>query len=459
MSAAEADFLKALQAVDDPVILDNSKLTAVVKWFTGNGIPSMTALQGLQADDFDELPKDMNERAFVRRALEFVVTEKEITKRRRLTAGMSAAPTPARTSGTIDTMDVVNLCEILGGEQSAGGSAKAQLAAVKDVDINAKLKAANMAGMPWHLIPDMAVWKVLDSEAAQATLAGRSPFVYVDLTAKEFLPVWLPHSAVGAKVKLPGDASEGSLNTATLGTLGEALKAATSSPRFFRNVNQWYASFQRYGVAAVATAHLTMVQVACHSNVILKIAEEELTAGRDPLLAVLYDELCRRQWARRAEANDPLLDLQVECQKVDEQTLDTARTRFAQVRGRSSANPGSLSPTTPVGDAGLAAQSRAVASLEQLQDRSQRAANMLQAQAAAMEAKFKAMQNGAFRPVPPIPPDVPGKGKGRGKGKGGGAGRGGQGDSSGYPHAPRDRRYKQWAQKPRDAGKWKGSWY
>ena len=450
MSAQEAEFLKALQLVDDPVILDNSKLTAVVKWLMGKGIPSITALEGLKADDFDDLPKDMNERAFVRRALDFVKTEKEIVKRRRLTAGLSATPTPARTTGTVDAMDVVNLCEILGGEQSTGGSAKAQLAAVKDVDINAKLKAANLDGMPWHMIPDMAVWKVLESEAAQATMAGRVPFVYVDLTAKEFLPVWLPHSAVGARVKLPGDSSDGALSTATLGTLGEALKAATSSPRFFRSLNQWHASFQRYGIAAVATAHLTVVQVACHSNVILKIGEEEFAAGRDPLLAVLYDELCRRQWARRAEANDPQLDIQKECQKVDEQTLDTARTRFAQVKGRSF--PGSLSSAAGYSqmEAGAAAQSKALTNIEQLQERSQKAANLLQAQAASMEARFKALQQSGLRQLPPAPPEVPGKGKGGGKGKGD--------EYSERPLNSKERRSKLWVQNLKDKGKWKGKW-
>ena len=76
---------------------------------------------------------------------------------------------------------------------------------------------------------------------------------------------------------------------------------------------------------------------------------------------------------------------------MDEQTLDTARTRFTQVKGRSFT--GSLSSAAGYSqmEAGAAAQSKALTNIEQLQERSQKAASLLQAQAASMEARFKAI--------------------------------------------------------------------
>ena len=101
-------------------------------------------------------------------------------------------------------------------------------------------------------------------------------------------------------------------------------------------------------------------------------------------------------------------------------------------------------------EAGAAAQSKALTNIEQLQERSQKAANLLQAQAASMEARFKAWQQSGLRQLPPAPPDVPGKGKGGGKGKGD--------EYSERPLNSKERRSKQWVQNLKDKGKWKGKW-
>ena len=97
----------------------------------------------------------------------------------------------------------------------------------------------------------------------------------------------------------------------------------------------------------------------------------------------------------------------------------------------------------------MATQSKALVNIEQLQDRSQKAANMLQAQTAAMEAKFKELQVSGMRHLP-APPEVPGKGKGGGKGKGD--------EYYERPLNSKERRSKQWVQNLKDKGKWKGKW-
>jgi hypothetical protein len=49
------------------------------------------------------------------------------------------------------------------------------------------------------------------------------------------------------------------------------------------------------------------------------------------LQAFLYDDLLRRQWARRADKRDPSLDITAESQKIDKDMLELARQRLSQV--------------------------------------------------------------------------------------------------------------------------------
>ena len=135
------------------------------------------------------------------------------------------------------------------------------------------------------------MWKLLEYETELAKSVGRIPFTFVDLTAKEFLPVWMPQSTVSAKGKELE--AEGTLETQTLGKLGEALRKATTTSRAFRSVTQWTLAFQRYAVVAVGTGQLTQVTVYWHMAIILKLVEEEATNKGDSMVAILYHEMLR----------------------------------------------------------------------------------------------------------------------------------------------------------------------
>eukprot|EP00971_Amphidinium_carterae_P050806 1000408-Amphidinium_carterae.1 len=104
--------------------------------------------------------------------------------------------------------------------------------------------------MPFHMVPEAAVWPQLQSEN-DAAASSRTAFSYVDLTAKEWFPLWIAPDAVGSKAVLPGDSDwllSGDQTTATLSAFGRALQQATQAPRFFRNLTQWIATFQRYAL-------------------------------------------------------------------------------------------------------------------------------------------------------------------------------------------------------------------
>lgn len=59
-------------------------------------------------------------------------------------------------------------------------------------------------------------------------------------------------------------------------------------------------------VAAVSVDHWQIAQALARQDVILQLAEEERLKSKPPYAAFLYDEMARRQWARRAEKRDPI---------------------------------------------------------------------------------------------------------------------------------------------------------
>ena len=81
--------------------------------------------------------------------------------------------------------------------------------------------------------------------------------------------IQIPPEHVGGKIHWAGEADsilEGGAAATTLSQLGSALKSATQTPRFFRNITQWNAAFMRYACAAVSTNQLTWPMVMCHLN-------------------------------------------------------------------------------------------------------------------------------------------------------------------------------------------------
>ena len=123
-------------------------------------------------------------------------------------------------------------------------------------------------------------------------------------------------------------------STSPIGSLGDltrALKGATATPRFFRSVSQWTAAFWRWAVAAVAAQHITMPQVIAHQDVVLQICEQERLRSRPPYAGFLYDEMARKQWARRTEKKDPSFNLDAETQKLDKDLRELVTQRLGAV--------------------------------------------------------------------------------------------------------------------------------
>ena len=143
--------------------------------------------------------------------------------------------------------------------------------------------------------------------------------------------MWVPPDAVGGKSALAGEsewALDASSSAATLGQLGSALKAATQAPRFFRSIPQWAGAFIKYAGVAVSVGQLSWASVLGHLNTVMRMAEEERVLGMSPYLAILYEDMLRKQFSIRAEQKDPELDIPKEVLKPDKQVLLAAQARL-----------------------------------------------------------------------------------------------------------------------------------
>ena len=208
------------------------------------------------------------------------------------------------------------------------------IAPCKQADVADLLQKHHLQGLGFHLQADQCLFDSLTAHTEEAKKQGRVPFAFVDLTSKECLPLWVPSDAVGGRFAVRDEdemALTGASPIANLGDLGRALKGATAVPRFFRSVQQWSAAFWRWAIAAVCAGHWKMTEAVAHHDVILQLAEQERVRSKPPYVAFLYDEMCRRQWARRAEKKDPNWNLAEETHKIDKGLLELVMQRLQPV--------------------------------------------------------------------------------------------------------------------------------
>ena len=149
--------------------------------------------------------------------------------------------------------------------------------------------------------------------------------MFVDLTGKDILPMWLSPESVGGKAKENLEALDGNEEISSLARLGQALKGATESKSALGTINQWASAFMRYAPFAVANKHLSRPQVLAHLNTVFRLVEEERAEQRGPQVAILYEELARRHLEKRAHKSDPTLVVSILLADSDKGLLAAAR--------------------------------------------------------------------------------------------------------------------------------------
>jgi hypothetical protein len=394
-----------LLAVDE-VPPKSAVIETVGAWLIEKGFTEPRLLEGTTESDLDSagMPSDLVTRAFLKRTLRCVEAAQQAKR-------FKAANPPRESDGSLVGTGAVGASvtdpsRFVGlPDASALALAHGLASAPKRLDVSQELEKSPLAGLPFHMQVDAAIWQLLEAEttAASSCIPPRTPFSYVDLTSKEVLPLWISPESVGGKLPVPGESEwnmEAGASLQTLGHLGAALRAVTQTPRFFRSLTQWSAAFLRYAVVAVALKHMSLPAVLSYMNVIYQIAESERAAGNSPYLAILYDDLLRRDFQRRAERRDPTFDLLEAVQRIDKQILQAARTRLSSVlsaaglqHGR---NVGGASGPTGSSSSQLSAESMLAqhsATAQAIQKKAEQASRALAAQQRELESKQLAMRD------------------------------------------------------------------
>ena len=318
MASTWEEFLKK---TEDPSP-GEAVVKATIEWFTKELQISSPMLADGHTEDAvaSQLPKELPVAACVRRVLRAV----EAVAQARRTARVGGA-SPA-------------------GVASAHSLAK-MLAPGKTADVAHLLSKAGLKNTAFGLQAEQLLWNNMQQHTDECKQAGKVAFLFVDLTCKEALPMWLTPDLIRGKFQIHDDGElplQGQVPISSLQDLGKALKSAAASPRFFRTVGQWSGAFLRYAVVAVATEQLSWPTVLAHMDIVLQLTEQERMKGNRPFLAFLYEELLRKSWARRAEKGDPALNISAEAQKVDKDLLDIARHRLVEALKEAGLSSGQL---------------------------------------------------------------------------------------------------------------------
>ena len=308
------DWTEFVQTVESPPP-NEGVIKAAIEWFTNTLQAQTPALaEGFTEESVEtKLPADIVLQACCRRLLRAV---EAVSKAKRVQAVQSSQGSGAAVAGA-----------------SAQSLAKL-LAPTKAVDVSALLDKASLKGLCFGLQAEQTLWNTMQSHSDECRSAGKKAFLFIDLTGKECLPMWLTPDQIGGKFFLRDDKEwslHGGQAIANLQDLSRALKSATSSSRFFRSLGQWLGAFMRYAAVAVATQQLSWSDVLSHIDVVTHLAEQERQKGHPPFLAFVYEELMRKNWSRRAEKSDPDLNISQEIQRVDKDVLDIARHRLGEV--------------------------------------------------------------------------------------------------------------------------------
>jgi len=375
-------------------------LKAAVTYFTKVKITAPSQLAGLVPEDLGNMPEEILVRGLIRRAVIAASVAQKMA---------AATPASQSTTATVTTPAMSQQLALAGNETSALAVA-ASLTGVQATPRDL-LKVKNLDGLAHGLVPDVALFNLLSSEKKVAQIATRAAFLYVDLTAKEVLPVWLTAESVGGKA--PG--VEGTSATNTVEALGAALRAASSTARSFKSFPQWLAACTRYGAAAIACDNITMCMFLAYQSVIARIAEDQRVRGKPIQLAFIYDELFRRSIAQRLRQGE-VVDMEKAFAKTDEETLEIAKSRFESTLEAASFDRAGA-PMSEF-DATQSALSKQMAAADALRSKAERAAKELaraQDAVAARDGAGSASSAGGL----PRPPPAPKGGGGKG-GKGGG---------------------------------------
>lgn len=154
-------------------------------------------------------------------------------------------------------------------------------------DLASLLSKAEMKNLGFGLQSEQALWNNMQQHADECKLAVRIPFLFVDMTSKETLPMWLTPDLIGGKFQMHDDGEwplHGHVPISSWQDLGKALKSATASHQSSSEQFLSGRAFMRDAVVAVATGQLSWPVVLAHVDNVLQLVEQERMEGQPAIL-------------------------------------------------------------------------------------------------------------------------------------------------------------------------------
>ena len=213
--------------------------------------------------------------------------------------------------------------------QSAGPPVAAEalqslLASVKTepkphVNLLDKLSRHHLGDLNASCLPDGEVVDDLEAEIRKLRKKGiAKPFVYVELA--KFLPHWcLPNG------EAPSEEEDDNVH---LKAIAKAMGAPQKAKRPLGFID-WSIAFDRYMLAAAATDQWSFPAALAYKNVVLEVGMGASAKGRKPWLGVIYDEVARKDWSRKAYAGIEF-DIDAASRVINEEFLLRAEKKFDQ---------------------------------------------------------------------------------------------------------------------------------
>ena len=193
------------------------------------------------------------------------------------------------------------------------------------VDMANELKDVSLDCLSASTLPKGAQVDALASEVERLKAKGVvAPFVHVEL--RKFLPSWCD------ELSSPGDSSDEEDQSKAVQDLARALGAKPKEKRRL-SLLQWCLAFDKYAIAAAATKQLSFDAAMAHKEVCLQVASRAQLKHRRHILAVLYDDVCRKEWSELAYAGS--LDVTKAAMKLDDNLLSRAETLHDQQLSKS----------------------------------------------------------------------------------------------------------------------------
>jgi len=161
------------------------------------------------------------------------------------------------------------------------------------VDIAAGLGSMTLAGLPASCWPSPQLTDWVQGQVRAAESKGiTKPFLYMPI--KKFPPYY------AADKRQPDAPEECGVERSFAQEIARGICQARDPDKKqgdLPSILQWCVAFDRWAIVAALTSQMPLTASMAHKEVVMQLALSARASGRTTAIAVLYDEIARREWA------------------------------------------------------------------------------------------------------------------------------------------------------------------